>query len=106
MNNMLPIKPGLATAPPSDQSCPEAPRRGEQSIEKTLGAALWVLWGSELSPFALKVEALLRHAGVGFRWLPANGAFSEALRFERRRRRLVSGRLPLTWPQLTELDEF
>jgi glutathione S-transferase len=66
----------------------------------------WVLWGSELSPFALKVEALLRFAGVRFRWLPASGGFSDAFRFDRRRRRLVAGRLPLTWPRLTELDEF
>jgi len=67
---------------------------------------LWVLWGSELSPFALKVEALLRFAGVPFRWLPASGSFAEALRFERRRRRVVAARLPLSWPQMTELDEF
>jgi glutathione S-transferase len=66
----------------------------------------WVLWGSELSPFALKVEALLRFAGVPFRWLPASGGFREALRGERRRRRLVAGRLPLTWPPMTDLDEF
>ena len=66
----------------------------------------WALWGSELSPFALKVEALLRFAGVPFRWLPAAGGFFDAFRFDRRRRRLVAGRLPLTWPQMTELDEF
>jgi len=66
----------------------------------------WVLWGSELSPFALKVEALLRFAGVRFRWMPAGGGFFDALRFDGRRRRLVAGRLPLTWPRMTELDEF
>ena len=66
----------------------------------------WVLWGSELSPFALKIEALLRFAGARFRWLPATGSFVEVLRFDRRRRRLVRGRLPLTWPRMTELDEL
>jgi glutathione S-transferase len=66
----------------------------------------WVLWGSELSPFALKVEALLRFTAVPFRWLPADGTSVEARRFARRRRRLVAGRLPLTWPRMTELDEF
>jgi glutathione S-transferase len=66
----------------------------------------WVLWGSELSPFALKVEALLRFTGVRFRWLPASGGFFEAFRFDRRRRRLVAGRLPLTWPRMADLDEF
>jgi glutathione S-transferase len=66
----------------------------------------WVLWGSELSPFALKVEALLRFTGVRFRWLPASGGFFDALRFDRRRRRVVARRLPLTWPRMSELDEF
>ncbi len=66
----------------------------------------WILWGSELSPFALKVEALLRFAGVPFRWLPAAGRFVDAFRFDRRRSDLVAGRLPLTWPTMTDLDEF
>ena len=65
-----------------------------------------MLWGATLSPFALKVEALLRFAGLPHRWLPAQGRFPDAIRFEIRRRRLVSGRLPLTWPRKTELDEF
>jgi glutathione S-transferase len=65
-----------------------------------------VLWGVELSPYALKVEALLRFAELPFRWLPREGGFREALRFARRRRRLVKRRLPLTWPEMTELDEF
>jgi glutathione S-transferase len=72
----------------------------------TLGNAEWILWGSELSPFALKVEACLRFAGLRHRWLPAFGSFREGLRFERRRRALVAGRIPLTWPHKTELDEF
>ncbi len=70
------------------------------------GDSRWVLWGSELSPFALKVEVLLRHAGLPHRWLPRDGSFAEGLRFARRLRRVVAGRLPLTWPPMTELDEF
>lgn len=70
------------------------------------GAAEWILWGAELSPFALKVEALLRFAGLRFRWLPRTGRFPEPQRFELRRRRLVARRLPLTWPRMTDLDEF
>ncbi len=66
----------------------------------------WILWGSTLSPFALKVEALLRFARLSHRWLPAQGRSLEAWRFELRRRRLVRGRLPLTWPPLDPLDEF
>lgn len=66
----------------------------------------WVLWGAELSPFALKVEAMLRFAGVRHRWMPRQGGFLAAQRFDRRRRRLVSRRLAVTWPHMTELDEF
>jgi glutathione S-transferase len=68
--------------------------------------ASWTLWGSTLSPFALKVEAMLRFAGLRYRWLPAQGGFVDGARFEVRRRRLVSGQLPLTWPPLSDLDEF
>jgi len=66
----------------------------------------WVLWGAELSPFALKVEALLRFTGVPFRWLPRSGGCLEAHRCHLRRARVVSGRLPVSWPRMTELDEF
>jgi len=67
---------------------------------------MWSLWGADLSPFALKVEALLRFAGVPFRWLPAAGSALEGHRFNLRRLRLVAGRLPLTWPEKSSLDEF
>ena len=66
----------------------------------------WALWGSRLSPFALKVESMLRFARLPFRWMPAQGHFPEALRFAMRRRRVVSRRLPLTFPPLDALDEF
>jgi len=49
------------------------------------------LWGADLSPFALKVEALLRFAGVPFRWLPASGSALESHRFNLRRARLIAG---------------
>lgn len=70
------------------------------------GSPAWVLWGSELSPFALKVEALLRACRVPFAWQPAHGPLLHALRSELRRRRLVAGHLRLTWPQMSPLDEF
>lgn len=66
----------------------------------------WVLWSPSLSPYALKVEALLRRAGVPHRWLPESGTRMEALLHLNRRRRVVGGSLPLTWPRLTQLDEF
>lgn len=69
-------------------------------------AESWALWGSALSPFALKVEALLRFARLPYRWMPAEGRFLGALRLARRRERLVRGRLPLTWPPHDLLDEL
>lgn len=66
----------------------------------------WALWGSVLSPFALKIEALLRVARVPYRWVPASGPFPVALRHAVRRQRVVTHRLPLTWPRMTPLDEF
>jgi glutathione S-transferase len=70
------------------------------------GSDAWLLWASELSPFALKVDALLDHAGVPHRWLPAEGSRGEGLRAQLRVRRIVAGKLPLTFPEKTELDEF
>lgn len=70
------------------------------------GEEPWVLWGSELSPYALKVEALLRYAGLPFHWLPASGPPARARRMEARRRALMAGRRKLTWPVPSRLDEF
>ena len=65
-----------------------------------------MLWGSELSPFALKVGALCDFAGLRPRWLPAQGSAREILGFDRRRRRLARGGLPLTWPEPGPLAEL
>lgn len=66
----------------------------------------WIVWGSELSPFALKLRALCRFKGLKHRFLPADDGFVEALRYECRRRLLVAGLLKLTAPKMTTLDEF
>jgi len=66
----------------------------------------WSLWGSKLSPFALKVEALLRFARVQYRWLPAEGSSRDALRFAFRRQQLIRRRIALSWPPWDPLDEF
>ncbi|MBK7976652.1 MAG: hypothetical protein IPK07_26425 [Deltaproteobacteria bacterium] len=62
-----------------------------------------ILWGSELSPFALKIRASLEHARVPFRDLPARGGWLENVRAGRtiewaklRRRAL---RFPSTSPR-------
>ncbi len=66
----------------------------------------WVLYGSALSPFTLKVAALCRYKGLAFRLLPEEGGTLENLRVQIRRAWLVRKRLPLTWPVMTDLDEF
>ncbi|MBT4265249.1 MAG: glutathione S-transferase [Deltaproteobacteria bacterium] len=66
----------------------------------------WVVWGSELSPFLLKVIAMCRFKNFSFRHLPVEGTFRENWHYEFRRQRLIKGKLPLTWPEMTELDEF
>ena len=66
----------------------------------------WIIWGSELSPFTLKLIRLFRQSGLPFRFLPAQGRVVENLRLNMRRFALVAGRLPLSWPQISDEDEF
>jgi glutathione S-transferase len=70
------------------------------------GDRLWSLWGSTLSPFALKVDALLDYAGVAHRWMPAEGTWREGFADARRVRGISTRKLPLTWPEMSDLDEF
>lgn len=67
---------------------------------------MWRLWGVTLSPFALKVEVMLRFAGLPFRRVPAESRFLEALDLWRRRDELVGGWRKLTWPKRDPLDEY
>ena len=66
----------------------------------------YVVWGSELSPYTLKLRALLTAAAVPYRDLPAEGGRLENLRcnllIERGRRRRAIER----WPALDPLDEY
>lgn len=66
----------------------------------------WLIWGSELSPYALKLALCCRHARLPHRLLPAQGRWAENLRTALRVERLKRGGLPLTWPRLSEDDEF
>ena len=65
-----------------------------------------VVWGSELSPYTLKLRALLTAAAVPYRDLPAEGRRLENLRcirlIERGKRRRAIER----WPALDPLDEY
>ncbi len=66
----------------------------------------WIILGSELSPFTLKLLAMCRYKGLACRHLPDEGGWLENLRISLRKERLVRGRLPLTWPEFTDEDEF
>ena len=66
----------------------------------------WLIWGSELSPYALKLALCCRHAGLPHRFLPEQGGWAENWRCVQRVERLKRHRLPLTWPLMSEDDEF
>lgn len=71
-----------------------------------MAAPGYSLWGSELSPFALKVSLLCRYAGIPLRWLPAEGGLLEDLRALFRVTAVRRGwRKPL-FPAVTDLDEL
>jgi glutathione S-transferase len=75
-------------------------------MSKKASAQDWIIWGSELSPFALKLARLFRQAQLPFRFLPAQGQTLENWRYALRRERLVRGQLPLLWPSVGPEDEF
>lgn len=66
----------------------------------------WTVYGSELSPFTLKLLAMARYKGLPYRFLPEEGGWLDNLRITIRKEKLVRGLLPLTWPRMTEEDEF
>lgn len=65
-----------------------------------------ILWGSELSPFALKLRALLAWAHVPYDWLPANGSRLRNVRALARIARAKRTRTALRYPETTALDEY
>lgn len=66
----------------------------------------WQLFSSELSPFALKVDALLDFAGVPHHWVPAEAGVAEAHAARRRVGQIQSGKRALTWPRPDPDAEF
>lgn len=65
-----------------------------------------VLWGSELSPFFLKIEALCRHAGLPTVRRPDGGTPGENLRLMWRLRRAQARGRVQRWPTPDPLDEY
>lgn len=69
-------------------------------------AGVHLVWGAELSPFVLKVEALLRAAGLPFRRLPRDGTRGENLRAMLRVERAKRRREVVRYPETSPLDEY
>jgi glutathione S-transferase len=65
-----------------------------------------ILWGSELSPFALKLRALLAYAGLAYDWLPADGSRLANYRVLWRIAQAKRTRSAVRYPQTTPLDEY
>ena len=65
-----------------------------------------ILWGSELSPFYLKVHAMLDHAGVEHRSLPGEGGRLENIRAAARIRQAKRRKTVLRFGGSDSLDEY
>ena len=68
--------------------------------------ATYRIYGSSLSPFSLKVKALLRHAGLPFTFLPGDGPRRLALSTQALQQAVVRGVRAPTFPPLGHLREL
>lgn len=66
----------------------------------------WILYGSELSPFTLKLKAIFDYRKIPYRFFPTDASRWELIKTLARREALVRGFLDLTWPQMTSDDEY
>lgn len=64
------------------------------------------VWGSELSPYALKLRACLDVAGLAYEWLPADGGRLRNLRANARVEWAKRTRTVARHPALDPLDEY
>jgi glutathione S-transferase len=65
-----------------------------------------VVWGPELSPYLLKLESMLVHAGLPFRRLPRDGGRFTNVRTSRQIARATAARTALRPPASDPLDEY
>jgi len=66
----------------------------------------YCIWGSELSPFSLKLRALFDFAAMPYTWLPADGGRLQNYRVLWLINRAKRRRTVVRYPQLTDLDEY
>ncbi len=71
-----------------------------------MDAAVLTLWGSQLSPYFLKVEALCRSSGRAVQRRPDGGSLLENLRFMRRLDKARRTGTVRRWPAPDPLDEY
>ena len=64
------------------------------------------IWGSELSPFSLKLRALFDFAQLPYAWLPAAGGRLQNYRVLWRINHATRRRTAVRYPQLSDLDEY
>jgi glutathione S-transferase len=80
-------------------------RRSEWKTTR-LGFSAYAIWGSELSPFALKLRALLEASAIPYAWLPRDGSrllnYRALWMINRAKRR----RTAIRHPQQSDLDEY
>lgn len=105
------LRPALNIPPDIEASSLDMPDEhrsasvGRHALAREATVRPWVVWTSELSPFGLKVILLCRYTKLPLQVLPG-GEFLDSWRYAIRRERLVRRRLPLTWPAMTDDDEF
>ncbi len=80
--------------------------RGAEPKGGPPGSPEHAIWGSELSPFALKLRALCDFAALRYAWLPADGRRLENYRALLTISRAKRSRSAIRHPQLSELDEY
>jgi glutathione S-transferase len=69
-------------------------------------APRWSIWGSELSPFALKLRACCDATALPYAWLPADGTRLRNYRAIAVIERAKRARAVERYPQLEDLDEY
>lgn len=66
----------------------------------------WIIYGSELSPFTLKVIACFEYRRIPYRFLFEDGNTWDNLKAQARKEALIKGLIPLTYPTMDSDDEY
>ncbi|CAD5126888.1 unnamed protein product [Dimorphilus gyrociliatus] len=66
----------------------------------------WIILGSELSPFTLKVLNYFSFLEIPHQFYYSQGSFFENIKIQIKKMALVYGKVSLTWPKMGEKDEF